>query len=928
MFTNRLIIFFLFLACDVITPHHVLAQYHFQVSGTVTDDATSESLAGTSVSVKGKSAGTTSDKNGKFNLTFENDSPEKIILLFRFTGYKNKEVPVAAGTISLSIRLQRDTIFGSEVQITESRMPQYILESPVTIVKLDAKAIKEIPNENFYAGLASVKGIDVSTNSLFYQSINMRGPSNPTSEGVLQLVDGMDNTPPGQGFSVGNLAGENDLDIESVEIIPGSSSSIYGANAFSGLINITTKSPFKYQGLSVDFKNGLTNIDGKYHSPTLFSDYQVRYAKAWKEKFAVKFNFGYQRGTDWLNLDQTDWDINTSPENRGIENPGRDLFNIYGDEVQQTLTLGPDNNDVNVSRTGYNANDVLGTSTNSLKVHPSIHYKINKNTELSYLFSYNLFNTNVLPWPWNFRHFSVTYHKLEMKRKNFFIRIYTLNDYDGHSYDAISSSQYINNKWKSDSAWFSDYQNAYNGNLSGVNSNNHSVARNYADTGRPLPGSELYNKLLAETIDKPLNLQDGSRFEDRSNLQHVHAQYDFSEKFHWMKIITGAEARSRNLWSDGTEFLDYPPAHYINTKNYGIYVQCSKDFLHDKLNILVSARYDKYDVFIGNLTPRLAAVYKLNEENFFRASFQTGARTPDPFDLYRDSRSGNFIQAGGAPLSDEKYNLHARAIELQSYFDFLDKAYTYTDQYGDDSTDAAIRLYKNILQPAPLDYVHAEKVQTLEVGYQCLMFHKKLHLDVDFFGSIYKDLIAYQWVAIAGTGNPFGDDSLTAAAFAFLSGDSYGFSVPVNAKDPVRSGGVEAGIEYNFWKDYKVAANFIYQKTSKRDPKIDSWLFQIAPIKTNLSISNPKCYKNFGFAINWHWTDAAGNFWSSLNPAIGENKIHANSILDGQITLALPHLKSSIKFGASNLLNHYYQNQAFGASVGGVYYISILYGVE
>jgi outer membrane receptor for ferrienterochelin and colicin len=155
---------------------------------------------------------------------------------------------------------------------------------------------------------------------------------------------------------------------------------------------------------------------------------------------------------------------------------------------------------------------------------------------------------------------------------------------------------------------------------------------------------------------------------------------------------------------------------------------------------------------------------------------------------------------------------------------------------------------------------------------------------------------------------------------------SKGEAVPVNAKKPVRAVGVEAGVEYKFWKNYIIAGNFIYQETSERDPHVDSWLFQIAPVKTNLSLSNPKCYRNFGFSVNWHWTDAMAGYWS-LNPEaeIDNNNIHANSIIDAQVTLSLPKINSSIKAGASNLLNHYYQNIAYGSSIGGVYYISVLY---
>jgi iron complex outermembrane receptor protein len=56
----------------------------------------------------------------------------------------------------------KDTVSLKVVEIEESIIPQAILESPVTITKIDARSIAQLPQENFYAGLTTVKGVDVS----------------------------------------------------------------------------------------------------------------------------------------------------------------------------------------------------------------------------------------------------------------------------------------------------------------------------------------------------------------------------------------------------------------------------------------------------------------------------------------------------------------------------------------------------------------------------------------------------------------------------------------------------------------------------------------------------------------------------------------------------------------------------------------------
>ena len=75
-----------------------------------------------------------------------------------------------------------------------------------------------------------------------------------------QLVDGMDNQAPGLNFAVGNIAGLNELDVDNVELLPGASSALYGSGGMTGTILMTSKDPYKYQGFSATFKQGVNHI--------------------------------------------------------------------------------------------------------------------------------------------------------------------------------------------------------------------------------------------------------------------------------------------------------------------------------------------------------------------------------------------------------------------------------------------------------------------------------------------------------------------------------------------------------------------------------------------------------------------------------------------------------------------------------------------
>jgi outer membrane receptor protein involved in Fe transport len=51
----------------------------------------------------------------------------------------------------------------------------------------------------------------------------------------MQLVDG-DNSSPLLNFVLGNMIGVSEIDVQSVELLPGASSALYGANAFNGIL--------------------------------------------------------------------------------------------------------------------------------------------------------------------------------------------------------------------------------------------------------------------------------------------------------------------------------------------------------------------------------------------------------------------------------------------------------------------------------------------------------------------------------------------------------------------------------------------------------------------------------------------------------------------------------------------------------------------
>ena len=119
-----------------------------------------------------------------------------------------------------------------------------------------------------------------------FKSVNVRGFGSNGNTRFVQLIDGIDNQAPGLNFPVGNVVGIGELDLESVEMIPGPASALYGPNALQGILLMNSKSPFEYQGLSAYTKLGVNHIDNEDDDASLYQDWGFRYAKAFNNKFA------------------------------------------------------------------------------------------------------------------------------------------------------------------------------------------------------------------------------------------------------------------------------------------------------------------------------------------------------------------------------------------------------------------------------------------------------------------------------------------------------------------------------------------------------------------------------------------------------------------------------------------------------------------
>ena len=304
------------------------------ISGKVSNGSTKESAQAVSVIVKGTSQGTFTNSDGEFSIRV---AKLPVVLQFSSIGFDDQEISVSDASKPVNIDLVVNNALGQEVIVAATRTPTRILESPVTVERMNSAVIRNIAAPSVYESLTNLKGVDMHTASLTFRTATTRGFVSSGNTRLNQLVDGMDNQAPGLNFSVSTIVGLTDLDIDNIELLSGASSVLYGSGGMNGTILVSSKNPFKYQGLSYNIKQGIMHVDGKQRNAAPYYNWSFRYAKAIKNKFAFKISAELIKGSDWQaddyrNKGQIGILSSVKGGNRGND-PNYNGINIYGDET-------------------------------------------------------------------------------------------------------------------------------------------------------------------------------------------------------------------------------------------------------------------------------------------------------------------------------------------------------------------------------------------------------------------------------------------------------------------------------------------------------------------------------------------------------------------------------------------------------------------
>ncbi|MBK8787176.1 MAG: TonB-dependent receptor [Chitinophagaceae bacterium] len=886
------------------------------INGNVRNSSTKEGSGAVSVIVKGEDNGTFTDDKGNFRLTVKK---LPVTLLISSVGYELQEVTVSNASNLAQVEFMPTNALGQEVVVAANRVPQKIMESPVSIERVSAANIRNSPVASYYDAVSSLKGVDVTTSSLTFKTPTTRGFNGSGNTRFNQLVDGMDNQAPGLNFSVASIIGLSELDVDNMELLSGASSALYGAGGMNGTLLINSKNPFKYQGLSVLVKEGLMHVgSNSQRAASPYHNWTMRWAKKVSNKFAFKINAELLQAKDWQGRDYRNYARAATGGNvkagTRASDPNFDGINVYGDETTAEIrsavlnaigsTAAPFLKNfidtlnggaaINVSRTGYTEKEVTNPNTVNFKLSGSLHYKITPHTEATFAAYWGTGNTVYTGSErYSLKDFKMGQYKLEFINRYWSLRAYTTQENAGESYNTTVATRLFNESWKPSggaTGWFSQYSQTYLAlRLAGAtDADAHTGARAQSDIGRPAAGSAQFTKSYDSIRKMPIKLG-GALLLDKSDLYSLEGNYNLSHLTgKWVDMLIGGSYKQYVLNSGGTLFAD--SIDRIKISEYGAYMQLSRKIMN-RVHLTVSGRYDKNENFKGRVTPRATALIKIKENNNFRLSYQTAYRFPSNQQQFINLAVGsNVYLIGGNPGFREYYNFAAKPV-----YDF-------------DALRAG-----NIVAFNPQN-LKPESLSSFEGGFKGLMMKGKLLVDVYGYYGTYKDFLGRKvTVQSSGAAIALGDT---------LNGRR--LSIPVNSTDKVKTYGFGLSLDYRLPWNFTIGGN-IASDILKDVPATFVAYFNAPKYKANVNLGNSGFGpgKRLGFNVAYRYQGAflyQGDFATGNLPVV--------HTLDAQVSLKLPKAnKSVIKLGATNLLNQYYYNAIGNSQVGGLYYVSFGYNI-
>ncbi|MCA8832413.1 TonB-dependent receptor [Hymenobacter pini] len=865
------------------------------VGGQVLNDK-GEALPGATVFIKGTFIGTSTDQQGSFRLdaSFENGP---VTLVFSYVGYETREIKLEAPELSINVGLSPSAALLNETVVSASRVEENILRAPVTVEKVSAQQIEKLPNPEILSGLGQLKGIDVSSASMLFTSVSTRGFNTAKSERVIQLVDYMDTALPSLNLSPGNLVGIPELDMESIEIIHGPASALYGSNALSGVILFNSKDPFVYEGLSVRLRGGQRDL----------LDGQLRYAKKLTEKLAIKINASAFRADDWIANNEEATQSSANPAGSPL---GYNAVNRYGEYGYTFSPNVPGTNQELYGKTaylpGFSERELIANDnrTSSYRVQGAVSYLLRDDLKLTVEAKHaegtatyqNLSRFRV-------KGLGTNQYRAELKSSKGFLRAYTTEDFTGDSYELNQLGTLLQESPTTEggsTSYVQQYYGTYNyaytqARRMGLPMDAALTAAQQAANSTRLNPSDPRFATLRSKIINDQQPGRGAQQYFNSFLHDVSGQRSFQLSESGPALTVGAAYRQYRLGSKGLLFQDQDGKRLRNHE-YGAYAQLTQTLLDERLKLAVAGRVDEFKNFKASFSPRASAVYSLgkDKQHNFRASYGQAFRSPSQVEQYL--------------YQDVNYAVFRGNIG-NGY-----QGYRFTNDQGQSLGSAPLSTFEVNIAPLKL-----ERVKTVEVGYRGAVL-PKVYADVSYFRSRYTDFIGAQ----AFVGNQDGSRPTAQQIQAGFNSAYSDRSQPTrilftyyNTDQQVSTQGVTAGLTYYFRKALNITGNYSLNVLDRSNlPAGFQTFFNTPKHKYNIGANGQA--GNFSYTVNYRWVQG---HLQEMPFAVGNIKDYSTT--DAYVGYTVPKLKSTFQAGVTNAFNTNNVQVFGGPQIGRLGYLGL-----
>jgi iron complex outermembrane receptor protein len=205
-----------------------------------------------------------------------------------------------------------------EVSVTATRTERKTEDVPASVSVIGKEKIQNKPMLNLYDALQGVPGVNIASRNQGYDTrLIIRGGGLKATYGVREIMILLNGVPITDPDSLTRLDFVDTSLIERVEVVKGPNSTLWGVNAFGGVINVITKSPFERKGgfIKLGFGDFNTQNHNLYYSTPIGKGFYLGinvsrrqsdnswrpWNKFWTNQITLQPSYMFENGDTWEN---------------------------------------------------------------------------------------------------------------------------------------------------------------------------------------------------------------------------------------------------------------------------------------------------------------------------------------------------------------------------------------------------------------------------------------------------------------------------------------------------------------------------------------------------------------------------------------------------------------------------------------------------